>query len=83
MTAVVSVFCRQTCNTHNTYCILPTFYFRFIYTVCIFKIVGFRIFAVCVEQLYKREREREIEIKREILGAILDRYECEKHNRSG
>lgn len=32
---------------------------------------------------YIRGTEREAEIKGEILGAILDRYECEKHNRSG
>lgn len=37
----------------------------------------------CVQNSYIRATERETEIKKEILGAILARYECEKHNRSG
>lgn len=82
------VLCRHVTRiTHTIYCPHFSFFERFIYTVCVFKTVGCRIFAVCAEQLYKRGREREkeseTEIKGEILGAILDRYECEKDNRSG
>lgn len=42
---------------HTGYC--PHFILD-LYTVCILKNTGHRIFAVCVEHLYKRDREADI-----------------------